>query len=144
MVALSPEPTAPQRARAALADLPAYVRPLLPSIRLLASELVTNSVRHAHLSPSEQIELTILETKDGVRVEVKDPGVGYEAASKGLDHLPAKRGPDEPLPEGGLGLLVVASLADRVGARWDGGTVLWAELNWRGRAAESGADHRTR
>ena len=138
-VALPSEPTAPRRAREALEDLPPYLNEQLAKLRLIVTELVTNSVRHAGLSPADQIEITILERGEQIRVEVRDPGAGYEATSEMLHHLPSERTPDQPLPEGGFGLLVVASLADRVGARWDGGTVVWTELGGTARDTESGA-----
>jgi signal transduction histidine kinase len=80
---LSPGPAAPGRARVALQDLPPRVQPLLPSLELLVSELVTNSVQHARLVPSDQIELVVHDGGGYLRVEVIDPGAGYDDAQAG-------------------------------------------------------------
>ena len=100
---LPPEPIAPTLARAAVAavgsDLPEAVA---SDIKLLATEIVSNAVRHANLDPSEEIILRIV--ADGyVRVEVTDPGPPFEPE---LGRL-------EPGPSG-WGLLLV----DTIAAAW--------------------------
>src|SRR5437763_7430304 len=67
---------APARARR-------WVRSCLPSepigpsasdVALLVSELVTNSVVHAHADPSQLLRVTVARLKDRVRIAVTDNG----------------------------------------------------------------------
>jgi hypothetical protein len=60
---------------------------------------------------------------------VRDPGGGYASVAKALGVIRVLPRHEETNPEGGFGLLVVADLADRCGARWDGGTVTWFEMD---------------
>jgi anti-sigma regulatory factor (Ser/Thr protein kinase) len=136
---LPPDATAPRLARSALAEMPSHLGPDRAGLRLMVCELVTNCVRHAHLAPSQRIELVIFEMTAGIRVEVKDPGGGYEAAAKALGEPPGRPGSDEPLPQGGFGLMVIAALADRYGVRQDQGTVVWFEVDEDQGRAESAA-----
>jgi anti-sigma regulatory factor (Ser/Thr protein kinase) len=124
---LPPGEVAPSLARNALQEVP-RLRGDLDRLRLMVSELVTNSVRHAHLHRSDEIQLLLLEKPNGIRVEVKNPGDGYEAASKALANL-HPRSADAPPSEGGFGLILVAVLADRLGARRDRGTIIWFEID---------------
>jgi anti-sigma regulatory factor (Ser/Thr protein kinase) len=126
---LPADATAPPLARSALAELPSHLGPDRADLRLMVSELVTNCVRHAHLAPSQRIELGVFELAAGIRVEVRDPGGGYQAAAKALGEPRGRPGPDEPLPQGGFGLMVIAALADRYGVRQDQGTVVWFEVD---------------
>jgi len=92
---------------------------LLENLRLLVSEVVTNSVRHAGLSPTDRIELRITVDTRTVRVEVRDTGPGFEP-------------PDSPktmFQETGWGLYLVDRLADRWGVTSDVGTTVWFELD---------------
>ena len=50
---------------------------VLDDVRLLVSELVTNSIRHARLAPSQWVDLAVRIEGDTVRVEVIDPGPGF-------------------------------------------------------------------
>jgi anti-sigma regulatory factor (Ser/Thr protein kinase) len=82
---------------------------------LLASELATNALVHGH----GRIELRLRLTRDRLVLESVDSG----------QHMPRRRraGDDD---EGGRGLQLVASLADRWGFRaTDLGKVVWAELD---------------
>jgi anti-sigma regulatory factor (Ser/Thr protein kinase) len=83
---------------------------------LVVTELVANAVRHAHTD----IDLHVLRTPDGVRLEVSDGSV----------NLPVRRKAG-PLSVGGRGLWLVdmLSASSGVDARSDGKTV-WAELEW--------------
>jgi anti-sigma regulatory factor (Ser/Thr protein kinase) len=80
--------------------------------RLLVSELVTNAFRHG----SPPIELTIEPHRRHLRVEVGDTGSGR----------PVRR-PD-PGADGGWGLLLVETAADRWGVA-DGSTSVWFEID---------------
>jgi anti-sigma regulatory factor (Ser/Thr protein kinase) len=110
---------APATARAAV---DAWLSPqvsddVLDAARLLVSELVTNSVRHARLASGATVRVSI-EIFDGfVRIEVEDPGdVAIAAVAPDREH------------GGGFGLLLVEKLAQRWGSRHDGTTCVWAEL----------------
>jgi anti-sigma regulatory factor (Ser/Thr protein kinase) len=93
----------------------------LGDVRLLVSELVTNSLRHADLGPQDRIRLGVTVDAAHVRVEVADPGKGFEA------HMPA----DDPDTVEGWGLYLVATLSDRWGVDKDGDGVthVWFELD---------------
>lgn len=57
-------------------------------LKLVVTELVTNSVRHSGAAASAPVELHVAVAHDRVRVEVIDAGTGFER-------------PDAPLPRGG-------------------------------------------
>jgi anti-sigma regulatory factor (Ser/Thr protein kinase) len=144
--AFPPDATAPGLARRALSELPPGLGPDLADLRLMVSELVTNCIKHAGLAPSDRIGLEIFEMEPGVRVEVRDPGRGYEMATKALRAIPGRPEPHESFALSGFGFMVIAALADRFGARRDGGTVMWFEVDgdhargevdgWRGSGDE--------
>ena len=91
------------------------------SMRLLVSELVTNSVRHARLLPGDQIGLQVELSDRMFRVEVSDPGEGLSSYSP---RAGSQGGP------GGWGLFLTEQLADRWGVDRDGG---WGpQYGWRG------------
>lgn len=123
-------PSAPRRARLSVRELPARVQPLVPSLELLVSELVTNSVLHARLLPSEDIGLAVYDGGGYLRVEVTDPGSAYDDAQAGWRRAPSLVG--SPLPHHGLGIPVVSGIADRSGVMWDMGTVAWFEMTLDG------------
>ena len=107
--------TSARRALEALADrLP---RPVLEDLRLLVSELVGNSVRHAPVGPGATVLVRVGVAADLVRVEVTDPGRGFEVPGRDLGGIP------------GLGLLLVDRLADRWGVEPSGATRVWLELD---------------
>jgi anti-sigma regulatory factor (Ser/Thr protein kinase) len=94
----------------------------LGDVRLLVSELVTNSLRHAELGPGDSIRLGVDVDGDRVRVVVTDPGKGFEFDG------PA----DDPDTVEGWGLYLVATLSDRWGVAAgdrDGSTSVWFELD---------------
>jgi anti-sigma regulatory factor (Ser/Thr protein kinase) len=91
---------------------------VVPDVRLLVSELISNSVKYGG---EGQVQL-ILQSEDRrhVRVEVVDQGVGF---------VPAVR--DRPKTEpGGWGLHLVEALTQRWGV-FDGSTHVWFELDRR-------------
>jgi len=79
---------------------------------------VTNSVTHAGLAGSGQIGLTASAAERLVRVEVTDPGPGFD---------PTQR--PEPSDAGGWGLRLVDSMADRWGVDRAHGVRVWFELD---------------
>lgn len=109
---------APRTARRELRSLRAEVGPpLLDDLRLLVTELVTNSVRHARSEGG--VGLAVCLSAKRVRVEVSDSGVGFH---------PERRGGDRGVP-GGWGLVLVERLADRWGVVRDGLTLVWLEID---------------
>ena len=88
------------------------------SLRLLVSELVTNSVRHVTGS-TEPVELAVRIGQRAIRVEVRDGGSGFKPAGK-----PEPRGAD-----GGFGLFLVERMASRWGVDTQDGTRVWFELD---------------
>ena len=86
-------------------------------IRLLVTELVTNSVRHAR---AQAVDMRVHVTREQVRLEVTDRGPGFEFEER-------TAGQD---PEGGWGLYLVDRLADRWGLDTGAGASrVWAELD---------------
>lgn len=111
---------APGAARHALDGLELYVGDdLCRTIKLLVSELVTNSVRHAGLQSNDTIEVSVAASDDRVRVEVDDPGRGF---------TPKVPEPD-PQQESGWGLVLTSRLAERWGVADDGGARVWFEIS---------------
>jgi len=84
-------------------------------VRLLVSELVTNAVRHAD---GEAVRLVVALTGSRLRIEVHDPGSGFEL----------KPPSDDPLRASGWGLVLVEELADRWGIDHDPRTRVWFEM----------------
>jgi hypothetical protein len=111
---------APASARAAVEALPpGSIEPALAhTARLLASEIVTNSVRHGGVGEDGLRGFELVLSPGSVRVEVSDPGPGFVPA-------PALPGADEI---DGRGLYLVDSLAERWGTA-EGGTRVWFELD---------------
>jgi anti-sigma regulatory factor (Ser/Thr protein kinase) len=115
--------TAPSRARTALVEIEDRVpAALVPTLRLLVSEVVTNSVRHAGLSPGDPVILRVQVLSDRVAVEVWDRGPGYL-------HPSPRRG-DHRVGTG-WGLYLVELLADRWGTEHGEQTRTWFELTWK-------------
>jgi anti-sigma regulatory factor (Ser/Thr protein kinase) len=115
-------PTAISAARHALTPLDERLdAPLLDDVRLLVSELVTNSVRHADGNGGGVVALDVKVNPDRVRVEVRDPGEGFEPK-------PRYEGQSE---DSGWGLYLVDTLADRWGVARRGGTNVWFEIDGR-------------
>ncbi|HLM78486.1 MAG TPA: ATP-binding protein [Rubrobacteraceae bacterium] len=92
----------------------------LEDVRLVVSELVTNSVRHAGLSPDEQISVAVVISDRSVRGMVCDPGPGFEK-------------PSAPRPRtdlsGGWGLPIVERISDRWGVERNGCACVWFEID---------------
>ncbi len=90
--------------------------PLLENIRLLVTELVTNSVRHA---AAGTVELAVLVGAGRVRVEIANAGSPFE---------PVLRDPSES-SDCGWGLFLVERLSDAWGVEEDSGHQrVWFEV----------------
>jgi anti-sigma regulatory factor (Ser/Thr protein kinase) len=113
-------PYAVTAARLALCDIDEMVDESLAfDVRLLVSELVTNSVRHAQIGPEGSIVLRVAIADQHVRVEVTDSGPGFD---------PPVHDPTAELArESGWGLFFVTQLADRWGVDRNDGRV-WFEI----------------
>ncbi len=115
-------PEAVPRARRALDDLSGIASAAcLEDARLLVSELVTNSIRHGDLAADMNIELRADVEGDALRVEVRDPGGGFELQ-------PRRAGSQE---DSGWGLYLVELLAERWGVTNDGSMMVWFEIPLR-------------
>jgi anti-sigma regulatory factor (Ser/Thr protein kinase) len=110
-------PEAAARARGALSKLRADIDPpLMETLRLLVTELVSNSVRHAQ---SDTVVLKILVGRSAVLTEVTDAGPGFDPAAT----------PEPGKDESGWGLFLVERLAHRWGVNQSNGeTRVWFEL----------------
>jgi anti-sigma regulatory factor (Ser/Thr protein kinase) len=110
---------APAAARRAVDALEGSVdADALGELRLLVSELVTNSVRHGEARAGDGVVLEIELGSDCARVEVVDGGRGFEPDPTRV-----------PGENGGWGLLVVDRLARRWGVERADGTRVWLELD---------------
>jgi anti-sigma regulatory factor (Ser/Thr protein kinase) len=110
------DPTAPRIARSAVAGLSDRVAAdVLPDVKLLVSELITNSVKYGG-----EGALCLKVDVDGprkLRAEVIDQGVGF---------VPVAR--SRPATEvGGWGLHLVQTLSNRWGVH-EGSTHVWFEI----------------
>jgi anti-sigma regulatory factor (Ser/Thr protein kinase) len=123
-------PYAVTAARLALSELDEHLDESLAfDVRLLVSELVTNSVRHAQTGPEESIELKVTVEDTSVRVEVGDSGPGFE---------PPEQDPTaDAARDSGWGLFFVTQLADRWGVESSEGRV-WFEIARGDEQAERG------
>jgi anti-sigma regulatory factor (Ser/Thr protein kinase) len=88
-------------------------------LRLLVTELVTNSLRHAHLGAGDVISLVAQVEPGALRVEVSNPGHGFETPA-----VPA--GPDA---REGWGLYLLGRIADRWGINGRPMTCVWFEMD---------------
>jgi anti-sigma regulatory factor (Ser/Thr protein kinase) len=114
-VQLHLSPRAPGQARRWVlergSDLPQRQLDLL---LLLASELVTNSVRHSGAASGDRVEIGLEREEGTIHVDVKDTGPGF-------DRRDVRPGPH--------GLQVVEAGADRWGIDGSSPTTVWFELD---------------
>jgi anti-sigma regulatory factor (Ser/Thr protein kinase) len=120
-LSLPPKPEVVTTARHALDKLMDLLPPAkLENVRLVVSELVTNSILHAGLSPDDRISLMVRVSEGSVRGRVCDPGPGFEV-------------PSEPCPrpdmKGGWGLPIVETISDRWGVRQNSCACIWFEID---------------
>jgi anti-sigma regulatory factor (Ser/Thr protein kinase) len=96
-------------------------QPTRDILALLASELMTNCIRHAGLSAGDLVRLHITTRAGRIRISLHDKGRGF---------LPPASVVQAPsLAGGGRGLLIVSELADDWGVEHaGGGCTVWCEL----------------
>ena len=116
-MSLGSGPGAAAEARHAIAKLRADLDPpLMETLRLLVTELVTNSVRH---TAADSVTLKVAIGKSAVLTEVVDTGPGF-------DPQRVNQSGDENT---GWGLFLVQRLAHRWGVKHDGPSKrVWFEL----------------
>lgn len=114
---LTCDESAPAAARAVIRALDPGAA-VIGDAMLLASELITNAVRHSGCRQDEEITLRAEMIGRGVRIEVRDP-----AHSGAVPYLAA---PDDHF--GGMGLRLVEALSDRWGSERGVEQTVWAEL----------------
>lgn len=110
-------PEAASLARRAIARLREDIdEPLMETMRLLVTELVSNSVKH---SGSDTVGLKVAVANSAVVVEVTDQGPGFKPRPR----------PRNSSVDDGWGLFLVERLAHRWGVARDGpSTRVWFEL----------------
>jgi anti-sigma regulatory factor (Ser/Thr protein kinase) len=110
-------PEAAAKARRGLAQLRGDLDPpLLETLRLLVTELVTNSVKH---TGAPTVQLKVLVGSAVVWTEVSDAGPGFDPGQTGI----------AAADNTGWGLFLVERLAERWGVTQNGdGTQVWFEL----------------
>jgi anti-sigma regulatory factor (Ser/Thr protein kinase) len=127
-IQLEAGPSAAALARNALVPIERRVdEDLMADVRLLVSELVTNSVRHAEMPPPGTVNVDVSLDGRMIHVEVRDNGPGFEPS-------PRRDGQSKA---GGWGLYLVERLADRWGVMRNSFTRVWFEIDLgrRSRAA---------
>ena len=109
-------PDAAAQARRAITKLPADLDPpLMETLRLLVTELVTNSVRH---TDCDSITLRVAIGKSAILTEVADEGPPFDPQSVVSED-----------PDRGWGLVLVQRLAPNWGVKNDGSSKrVWFEL----------------
>lgn len=122
------DPSGAGEARAHLRglDLPGQ---LTEDLALLATEMITNAVRHGGENWDERyapLILRLLRTSAGLRLEVEEPSASGWLGPPSPDSSP--RATPSTFPEGGYGLKILERLSTSWGARTHGRTIVWAEL----------------
>jgi anti-sigma regulatory factor (Ser/Thr protein kinase) len=113
-------PAAAAWARHALLPLDDRVEPVvMEDVRLLVSELVTNSVRHAGTTEGDHVELDVRLKGDTLLVQVGDAGDGFDPRPRQAEMTKA----------GGWGLYLVEKLSDRWGVARNHLTRVWFEID---------------
>ena len=116
-VELPRTPQAAFLARRALDDLNGAIDPaVLPDVRLIVSELITNSVKYGGEGP---VRLEVEASPESVRAEIIDQGVGF---------TPVERDKEDLDKVGGWGLHLTEQLTSRWGT-YEGSTHVWFEID---------------
>lgn len=104
--------SAPRLSRSRIDGIGPDLGERLLDVKLIVSELVTNSVRHSNNSQKVRVKVRV----DGerIRLEVIDEGPGF---------------PPDPAKSDGLGLAIVERLADDWGVHVDEACTVWVEMS---------------
>ena len=114
---LRPDARSPAEARKTLEALRVSLDDeVVDDAALLVSEIVSNSVRHAGLGATDEIEVRIRGSRSMLHVDVIDPGPGFEFERA------------RPGREGGWGLWLLDRLATRWGIERGDDTRVWFDL----------------
>lgn len=112
--------SAPALARGCIRQLnPRLSSEAIDDLEIVATELVTNSLRHSGMQPGDRISLSLELRRGLVRIEVGDQGRGFAppARTPGLFDV------------GGRGLVIVEELCRDWGVQiTPGGCRVWCEL----------------
>ena len=120
LLQVSAGPTTASDARRALEGLRNYVSTnVFEDVRLLVTELVTNSVRHARLNVGDHVDVSIDCTGARTHVEVADPGPGFQPPIRTAESAMGS----------GWGLFLVSQIADRWGATNGAESFVWFEID---------------
>jgi anti-sigma regulatory factor (Ser/Thr protein kinase) len=117
LLALEPRPESARLARRAL-HAHGLNEDIEHTVTLLATEIVGNAVRHAQLRPDQRIVFFARLNDDFARVEVADPGMGFDPATVKTE---------------GYGLKLLSTLAGRWGVDCAKGCRVWFEVDRRRR-----------
>ena len=109
---------APSRVRRALSKLEG-VGWKLGDAMLIATELVTNALRHSACRERDSIRVHVRQTSERLLISVEDPGISGDEARV--------RHPVD-VTDGGMGLWLVEQLSRRWGTERVDGYRVWAEL----------------
>lgn len=118
---LEASPASAKLTRLALAELPLPAE-TRDTAGLLATEMVTNAVRHADLPPDATIRVSVEVREEALRIAVCDPGRRFPG-------IRMAGGPAEPTTPGGLGLVLIERMSSRWGLERGAGTRVWCELD---------------
>jgi anti-sigma regulatory factor (Ser/Thr protein kinase) len=117
LLALEPRPESARLARRAL-HAHGLHEDIEHTVTLLATEIVGNAVRHAALRSDQRIVFFARLNDDFARVEVADPGLGFDPAT---------------VKTQGYGLKLLSTLAGRWGVDCSKGCRVWFEVDRRSR-----------
>ena len=123
LLALEPTPESARLVRRALAEQE-IPEDIAHTVLLLSTEIVGNAVRHGFLDPDQRIVYFARLRTDFARVEVADPGRGFD--------------PDKA-DGNGFGLRLLNKLAARWGVERDHGCKVWFEVDRRSGRFDRGA-----
>jgi anti-sigma regulatory factor (Ser/Thr protein kinase) len=117
LLALEPRPESARLARRAL-HAHGLHEDIEHTVTLLATEVVGNAVRHAELRPDQRIVFFARLHDDFARIEVADPGIGFDPGTVRTE---------------GYGLKLLSTLAGRWGVDCSKGCRVWFEVDRRTR-----------
>lgn len=115
---LLPHPDSPGVARNLIDSLEPVLDGAVETMKLMISEVVTNSIRHRVGAKDATIDIAIYSIAGGFRAEVSDYGQRFtRVMNQQVDGQTS-----------GWGLILIESLASRWGVSVDDGTKVWFEV----------------